>query len=305
MRTESPRRWYVILGGVAGWVSCTWVALFLDGALQANNGTDEILWGVAVDLFRTAATLFGALAIGGGLLGAWQRRQWRLRTQWVASDLLDRAMSEVAHLAAAARAVSDAMGRKSTWEDAAFYQVFTYPFTEVKARALAGEADSVVMEHAEKLKIVDLPTDQLDRLIREHHLMREAADQLWSAVTELSQYVDDWQSSEILRATSELHSHVRMTVDPTPGTEIPGWGRVAFTVTSLGTAFKATVSVAKALDGAFTAVRRRAKGELKDRMDVIIKRGMENDVALREDEQENANFRARFAAFDDPSPSSE
>ena len=281
MTLSTPQRpWRLAVVGVLGWLVFTLIAAFVDGETVAAQA--------ARDGSRAAAAAFLTLAIGGGLLQWWQRREWQRRTQWVAVDLLDRAMRRLATLTAAAFDVASA-SVPGTEASVPLSQVFCLRWSPVKDRAIREDAEAVTAALNTRA-LADwggLPaaagtgpnvTDSAGAVDR----LQASADDLWDAVREVSGYLDDRQGPALLTAASDLHAAVRGVADPVPGDQVPPQFVLPLVATQLGSVVEGTAGVARELDAAYGAVRRHISDEtLLGRLDKQEQRCSEHDEEVQ------------------------
>ncbi|MFH5822294.1 hypothetical protein [Georgenia sp. AZ-5] len=261
MSLSTPRRpWRLAVAGVVGWVVLTLLSALVQG--------DTALHETARDGLRAAAAAFATLALGGGLLELWQRREWRRRTQWVAFDLIDRSMRRLANVAAGGFDVVTASA------PVLLSQVYCLPWTVVRERAVK-ECAEVVSTALVTQALAEWGEGNPPDNVRHHaddvatlgHL-QDRADDLWSVVQELSAYLDDQLGPELLTAAGELHSAVRGVVEPAPGDVVPESLVLPLVATQLGKVIAGTEPVARCLDRAYAEALRHVTDEkLRERLE--------------------------------------
>lgn len=270
----------LVVAGLAGWAGLTLLANLPD---QDTRGGRVLHDGLA-----TGAAAFSALALGGGLLEFWQRREWRRRTQWIPFDLLDRSMRELANLVSeVVDLVTPLTGHPSNVPLA----TLTLPWSSVRERAIA--AQERALESAGRLLAADAPAsfDQVTQsqrgvaagLDNARAALEAHADKVWATAIELGPFIDDRHGPGLLTSVSALHEAVRKLVDPFPGTRIPEPIAALSATLSVGDVLTSSATVAASLNDAYLKLQNAVTlTPLRERLENERRRGAATDKAISE-----------------------
>jgi hypothetical protein len=261
-----------------------WAGLTVLGALPDQSTKSERIFH---DVLQAMGAVFFALAVGGGLLGWWQQKEWKRRTQWIAFDLLNQAMRQTALIASRTA---------DLWESGPgptnlVGPVFRLPWTRVGNETIEEVGRFVAAELAaavEEGRAADAADDGNARLASVARKLQglapqiEAhADRLRQLTVELGAYLDDVLAVQLVTDVAELHDAVRNLVDPLPGWRVPedAWALLAgeHAKAVLNASGTAAESLTRAYD------RLETQGELGTRIeDARASRSEEDQSTVRE-----------------------
>ena len=305
MAIASPRRpLWIALAGLAGWLTFAGIGMAVD---VDDPAAWEKWTKVAAD--AAAAVGFAAFA-GGGLVGYWERRTWRARTQWIVYHLTRTATREVAILASTIRAAGRASLTLSLTEGPQWSSdLFELPLTERKKSEATTEADWLDLHHlaviSRKARVDEIAADEAARTALEmaDPILLEHVDTMWSSAGELAEYLKTDPGAKMLTAAGNLRAEVLNIADPYPGTRVPMASRRVVAGISFGLALKACVDLAGSLDDVYRDLANGAQGALRQRIDgdLAMAKRMD-DVARQNNEIEVRSTAERTRpAIEDPS----
>ena len=261
--------------GLLGWASLTVLGSLPDG--------DEVWERVVRAGCQALATVFFAVAIGGGFLEFWQRREWKRRTQWIPFDLLNRAIRQLATLVATTADVASAtLGRTGT---TFISDAFALPWTPVSDQVIEHLDDSSAATLGALLG--EQPSDPSEprslgsssplaaihgRLLSSTRELKDQVDGLWSIVNQLGEYIDDESAPALLTEVTRVHNAVRELTDPFPGLPPDAttaaspsgvWGLLA--AISAKDVIKESAAVARRLSEVYGELRRQVTDDELER----------------------------------------
>jgi hypothetical protein len=256
-------------------------------AAAAGIPDDEWLLRWGEELVVAVGTIAAGVAIGSGLVEGWKRREWKLRTQWLVFEHVTWAQRNLAWLAADIFDLT--------------YGLMRFPYgvawpQDLVALPVTGKQEEVLKLEVTELKkrlaspIVGDDFDSLEpdtaaaRVRAAAPDLKDRVDEIWSAVVELSDYVEPDVAEELLKNALWLRSKVTDAWDPMPGVKVPAEALSFFGAIEWPEALRRCGELASALSVPYRHLDSKSKApDLRKKLNILKEERQKADARLDED----------------------
>lgn len=295
MASPKPPKGFIPLG-LLGWLALTGLSLATHDAADGGAG-DAIAW--LHEISAALAPVSLAVAVGGGLVAWWQRREMRRRTQIVVLGRLRRLMWELGRLVHALRLA----GAEATGLPGATVSIrldaFDMPVTEAKVQAL--RELSTVLGLAQ-LHTRVRPADQPDRaaaLLHSAPALVESAGTVTQLADELTEYLDLGLATQLVAAADALEASALRAADPIQGAKLDAKDRLELSALAYQETLAKAAEFADQVRAIYEGVRAAPPPSAKPLIDNWTASGDRAERSLQEVAAEVAAARHRQDAASD------